>query len=83
MKSEIPGITAAHAYITDECRTNRGEEGALSESLLRLYNEAKECFKGNPIGRGTRFHVVLTVERLEPEEGESDAESRADLQPTQ
>lgn len=49
-----------HAIISDECRRNRGDEGAIQEVFARLRKQYFANLKNPP---GTRFHVVLTVER--------------------
>lgn len=59
---DIPGIAAQHAIITDVCRTNRGDEGAIDEALTRLKKEFLSTVEYWPIGTGTQFHLVLTVE---------------------
>jgi hypothetical protein len=58
----VPGKKAHHAWVTDECRSNRGDAGAGKEAADRLIEEYRECLRaGWP--SGTRFHFVLTVER--------------------
>ncbi len=63
MKTEIPGISAAHAIITDACRVNRGDAGAIDEALARAKNALGQIVEGWEPGKGARFHVVVTVER--------------------
>lgn len=58
----IPGIKAVHAIITDTCRENRGDEGAIDEALRRVKEEYMACAPVWPAGT-VQFHVVLTVER--------------------
>lgn len=63
---KTPGVTAMHAIVTDTCRANRGDEGAIDEALARLRRSALSCLgAGKP---GTRFHFVLSVERPTPPE---------------
>lgn len=62
----IPGIKACHRWITDTCRKNRGDVGAMSEAASALQLELLNLYKHWPTGQGTRFHLVLTVEPLEP-----------------
>ncbi len=61
----VPGIKAVHAIISDACRTGRGEDGAIEEALRRIRQEYDACRPAWPVGKGARFHVVLTVERAE------------------
>lgn len=58
----IPGIKAHHRWITDTCRANRGDVGAMSEAAQTLQLELLRLYKHWPTGKGTRFHIVLTVE---------------------
>jgi hypothetical protein len=62
----IPGVAAKHAIITDECRQNRGDAGAVEEALRRLREEYDNVARGWPVGSGGRFHLVLVVERPAP-----------------
>lgn len=59
----IPGITARHAIITDNCIAGRGEEGAADEALARCKQSLMESIKGWRGHSGVKFHVVVTVER--------------------
>lgn len=60
---ELPGIKAQHAIITDTCRQNRGDEGAIDEALARLKQEYLATLKFWPIGKDVTFHVALTVDK--------------------
>lgn len=60
--SGSPGMEAAHVWITDESRKNRGEAGALDEALARIRSEAEACMAGWVGKTGVRFHIVLSVE---------------------
>jgi len=62
-ETTIPGTKAAHAWVTDQCRVGRTDAGARDEALRRLSDEFDKCAKGHPLGRDTRFHFVLTVQR--------------------
>lgn len=64
--SNIPGIPARHAIVTDTCRTNHTDEGAIREAADRLIAQAIEEVGFAPIGEGVKFHFVLTVERSQP-----------------
>jgi hypothetical protein len=61
--SSVPGLKAKHAYITDVCRRNRGDVGAIDEALARLRKEAEHLMLGWSPGAGAIFHFVLTIER--------------------
>ena len=60
--SRIPGIPAKHAIISDDCRRGRGDDGAIDEAIRRMREAYDQLMKCWPVGRGTKFHVVLTVE---------------------
>lgn len=62
---EIPGITAVHAIISDNCRKGRTDDGAFEEAVRRMKTEYDAIMKGWPIGKGTTIHMALTVERPE------------------
>lgn len=62
-KTDVPGMCAQHAIITQDCRKGRGDDGAFEEAVRRLRREYEHAVKGwgdYPVN----FHVVLTVERL-------------------
>lgn len=61
-ETKIPGIKARHAIVTDQCRGNRGDEGAVDEALARLREEALSCFEGWRGKPGVQWHFVLTME---------------------
>ena len=61
--AEIPGITAKHAFVTDTCRRNHTDAGAVDEALARLRDEAMAILGGWPEGRGAKLHFALTMER--------------------
>ena len=61
--SDIPGIKAQHAIISDACR-NKGDGQAFEEAveILRIeYLQLTQKFW--PQGKGAKFHLVLTVEQ--------------------
>lgn len=57
------GTRAAYRWLTDECRRNRGDTGAISEALETLRHEAEVILRNWPADRGMRLHFVLTLER--------------------
>lgn len=62
--TNIPGTCAYHGIITDECRRNRGNVGALAEAYRRMLEQYRQFIsEKNGLGIGLTFHVVLTVER--------------------
>lgn len=62
-QTTLPGLKAKHAIVTDQCRTNRTDAGAVDEALSRLRSEALECMANWPQGVGAQFHFALTLER--------------------
>ena len=56
-----PGVSARHAIISDQCRINRGNEGAIDEALARIREEFLQIAPKWELGNNTTFHVVLTV----------------------
>ena len=59
-------MIAKHAIITDECRKNRTDVGAINEAVQRIVDEYMVCVEHWPLGNGTKFHVKLEIERPEP-----------------
>lgn len=55
-------IIAKHAIITDTCRNNKGDVGAINEALERIRQEYDNLLQYWPIGKGTKFHIKLIVE---------------------
>ncbi len=62
MESKVPGIKAAHAIISTNCRAMRGDIGAYDEAVLRLRSDYEKLLSHWPREKGAKFHVVLTVE---------------------
>ncbi len=58
----VSGIKAVHAIITDECRSNRGNVEAGKAAVGRVATELDALYSCHAIGKGVKFHVVLTVE---------------------
>jgi hypothetical protein len=56
-------VCAKHAIITDQCRTNKGDDAVIEEAVQRIIAEFKEIAPHWPIGYGTEFHVKLEIER--------------------
>jgi hypothetical protein len=77
--TKVEGICAKHAIITDVCRRNRGDEDAVEEALLRARNALSLAMKGWDVGRGVKFHVVVTVERPDPDGPRTDCEEGDEL----
>jgi len=63
LREQLPGTVAAHAVITDTCRENRNDNGAIIEAIGRIENAFYTCVQGWPKGSGAQFHVILRVER--------------------
>ncbi len=62
MTTTVPGISARHCKISNDCRELHGDDGAFDEAIRRLRKTYDECLPGWK-GREVSFHVVLTVER--------------------
>ena len=62
-ETRIPGVAAKHVIISDECRKNRTDQGALQEAVRQVSEEYEHLTKGHPVGKRSRMHLVLTVER--------------------
>ena len=66
IEKRAPGLCALHAVITDQCRENRGDAGALDEAFDRIRQQYERSVKGWRGTPGVKFHVLLTVERPQP-----------------
>lgn len=62
-QSDTVFAEAARFHVSDACRAEHGDEGAVDEALRRLKSEAMLCLKGWKAGEGTRFHLGLMIER--------------------
>lgn len=62
MTTTVPGIKAQHAVISDDCRLNRGNRGAVDEAIARVRVEYESLLEHWPIGKEAKFHLVLTVD---------------------
>lgn len=58
----IPGALDTHRWITDECRANRGDEGAAKQAIESAHRAVATLLDAWPKGKGVRIHVVVTVE---------------------
>ena len=66
--SQVPGVTAAHAIITDRCRDVQGGDLEAFDEAVRRARETYQCMLPNwPKGQGIKLHVVLSVEWPRPE----------------
>ena len=63
----LPGRKAMHAWITDECRTNHGDDGVTEEVVRRLREALGDILNGWKQGLGAKFNIVVTVEPPESE----------------
>lgn len=57
----IPGLPAVHRIVSDECR-KRGNHTVVAECVDSVERALNMVLQGNLEGRGTKFHVVVTVE---------------------
>lgn len=63
----VPGIKAAHAIVTDQCRATKGAEEAFEEALGRLWAQAVETStfrEESDISEDVNYHFVLYVEAV-------------------
>lgn len=56
-------VNCVDLTISDVCRSNRGNDGAIDEALQRVREEYAELVKGWPVGKDAKFRVVLIFER--------------------
>jgi len=61
-RRELPGIVGLHAVISDQCRANRTDIGAIDEALAHVRAEMIATLPFRPTGSGTLLHVIFTVE---------------------
>lgn len=63
-ETRIPGIKAAHCWITDNCRVVQGgDREAFAEATDRLWRQyVRLCDSSWPVGKGASFHLALTVD---------------------
>lgn len=60
VKTTIPGVKAAHAIISDDCRRGGDEFNRACDKLRPLYDQLCE---GWGIGKGAKMNIVITIER--------------------
>lgn len=58
----MPDILSKHMVITDECRANHGDVGAIDVALHHVKRDYLELLKAWPQGKGATFHVKFSVE---------------------
>jgi hypothetical protein len=61
--TSVPGGQLCRATITDECRSGRGDEGAIDEAVRRIRQQAKWALTWWAQGSGAKVHVVVTLEK--------------------
>src|SRR3990167_667314 len=59
----VPGSTACHAIISDQCRRSRTDAGAFDEAVSRLRQKYEYSCSNWEIGMGAKIHLVLSIER--------------------
>jgi|ERR1700733_14371249 len=62
--TRVVGTQITAAFITPECRANRGDEGAWQEAVVRLgqqYFEIVQAWEGRP--EQPTLNLILTMER--------------------
>lgn len=60
--SRVPGMTACHRYITDDCRNRAGTLGAFHEAMSDIYDEYVRTVESHGGSKGVVYNLVLTVE---------------------
>ena len=61
-------LTIGHCVISDDSRRDLGHLGAFDDAARRLRDAYEKTARGFDVGKGARFHLVLTVERPESAE---------------
>ena len=62
MAITLQGRQALHAWISDDCRKMRGDDGAKEEALRRVREQLDSVLKGWKQGLGMKIHIGVTVE---------------------
>ena len=70
--TKIPGITAKHAIITDQCRANRGDIGAFQVAMEQLRREYDAITRIRTNEPGVNYRLVLVVEDTKREKKVAD-----------
>ena len=62
-ETKIPGTKSCHRVISNECRENKGAEGAFHEAVSDARKVYDNCVEGL---EGSKFnaHLVLVIEKL-------------------
>lgn len=55
-------VLSHHRVITEECRTNHGDDGAMDEALATSREAIEKLYRYWPIGKGATIHVKIEVE---------------------
>ena len=63
----LEGRTIDHSWITDECRKNRGDDGAIEEVMKRVREKLIAIVPRWGADQGTEFHIGVTVK---PKDGD-------------
>lgn len=66
METKLPGIKGGHQIITENCREIHTDEHVFDEATKRLKYEWEKYKEAWP--KGTKFHVVFTIEPPKKEE---------------
>lgn len=59
----VPGLSALTAVISNTCRENRGDEGAIDEALARARAVMVDTLSRWPRNKGATFFLTFTVDR--------------------
>lgn len=66
IETKVPGISAKHTVITDECRAVHGDGGAFNRAVLALLSVYNDLTHRRSDEEGLNYHLVLTVEDTTP-----------------
>jgi len=55
-------VTSHHRIITDECRANRTDAGALAEALATSQQAVEKLYGYWPAGKGAKVHIKIEIE---------------------
>lgn len=55
-------VTSHHRIITDECRANRTDVGALDEALATSRQAIEKLYGYWPAGKGAKVHIKIEIE---------------------
>lgn len=54
-------VLSHHRMITDECRANKGDDGALDEAAATAREAVRKLYQFWPAGKGAVIHIKVEV----------------------